>query len=721
VDVATRLIRAVRGTVRYKLLALVLFPILLLMPVVLAIAVYWGATFSYDQLYLKVNTDLNVADDVFIRMQQDYLNRLSTLAESYSFRTALEVKNKQSIQNQLKSVKKSAGFSYLHVIDQGGAPLYSEDIQGHTMLRSSSSLLKAAKGKPAVGVEIFSSEELRRESETLANTVELTLIETPRARPTDRTIEDRAMMIRALYPVKNSRGELVAILDGGVLLNENFGFVDAIRDLVYGPGSLPEGSIGTVTVFLDDVRISTNVPRKPGQRALGTRVSDEVRTQVLDQGKTWIDRAFVVNDWYISSYEPITDIDGKRVGMLYAGFLETPFRVALWKALAIFMLMFLLLMAISSWLAIWGAKSIFKPIEAMSNVVQATRKGVVRRIGIVASRDEIGELAREFDSLLELLHERNQEIQAAADQLDHKVHERTAELQQKNEDLQRTIGVLQETRQRLVNAEKLAALGELTAGVAHEINNPTAVMLGNLDVLIDELGPAIEPVQEEIDLIVDQIYRIKEIIDNLLQYARPDEYAGYMSDVDANELIHQTLKLIRHYQKKSSFEIRLELHADQHIHINQQELKQVIVNLLVNAIHAAGSSNGWINISTRNWDDKGVAISVEDNGPGMGNEEMSKVFNPFYSTKGQGEGSGLGLSVSYSLIRHYGGNITVQSTAGEGACFTIWLLTKPELVEDEETIIEQLHAIEQDSEMSRRKSPSHHPTTTVHSQLNRNL
>ena len=694
---AAGMIRVVGGTVRYKLLALVLFPIFLVMPVALAVAVYWGATFSYDQLYIKVNTDLDVAADVFKRIQKDYLNKLNTLGDSYTFRTALGTSDRQSINEQLLELKKSAGFSYLRIIEHESRLFYSQKNEDQTWVRSSSSLHKATQGVAVVGIEIFSSIEMHQLSETLANMVELKLIETPRARSTNRLKEDRAMMIRALYPVTNSLGELVAILDGGVLLNENFEFVDAIRDLVYGPGSLPEGSIGTVTVFIDDVRISTNVPRKPGQRALGTRVSNEVRTEVLDHGRTWIDRAFVVNDWYISSYEPIIDIDGERVGMLYAGFLETPFRNALWRALTIFVLMFLLLMVISSLVAIWGAKSIFKPIESMSNVVRATRKGVVQRIGTVKSHDEIGELAREFDAMLDLLHQRNQEIQSAADQLDQKVQERTAELLQRNEDLQRTTAVLQETRQQLVHAEKLAALGELTAGVAHEINNPTAVMLGNLDILIDQLGSDIGPVQEEIDLIVEQIYRIKEIIDNLLQYARPDEYAGYMTDVDVNELIRQTLKLIRHYQQKSSFEIRLQLDAVQRININQQELTQVIVNLLVNAIQALGKHGGCIEISTRDWEQKGVVISIDDNGVGMAEEDLNSVFNPFFSTKQQGEGTGLGLSVSYSLVRRYGGNITVQSSTGKGSCFMVWLLSEPEPVEAELTIIEQLHAIENEA------------------------
>ncbi len=701
--IIARIINAVRGTVRYKLLVLVLFPILLMMPIALAVAIYWGANFTYDQLYIKVNSDLSVADDVFMRMQQDYLDRLGTLAESYAFRTALEIDNHQGIDEQLLAVELEAGFSYLNVIHiNGNAGDVKQDSDARER-RSSSSLLSAAQGHPTVGVEIFSAEDLRKLDESLASSVELPLLETPRARPTTRSLEDRAMMIRALYPVKDSRGELMAILDGGVQLNANFGFVDAIRDLVYGPGSLPAGSIGTVTVFLDDVRISTNVPLRPGERALGTRVSNEVRTQVLDQGRKWIDRAFVVNDWYISSYEPILDIDGNRVGMLYAGYLESPYRNALWKALAILVLMFLALMLISSLVAIRGAKSIFRPVEDMSSVVQATREGKLTRIGEVASRDEIGVLASEFDAMLDLLHQRNQEILASADQLEHKVDERTAELQQKNEDLHRTISVLQETRQKLVNAEKLAALGELTAGVAHEINNPTAVMLGNIDVLVDELGSAIQPVQHEVDLIIEQIYRIKEIINNLLHYTHPEDYDGYMAEVDVNELVHQTLKLISHYQNKFRFDIQLELNAGRNIRINQQELKQVVVNLLVNAIHAIDPNGGRIRITTRDWTDKGVAISVEDNGTGMDEVTMSRVFNPFYSTKMQGEGTGLGLSVSYGLIRRYGGNLTVQSSPGEGACFTIWLLTEPELVEDEETIIKQLHAIERDSEVSRQQ------------------
>jgi len=694
--IVNRIVRAVRETVRYKLLVLVLFPILLVMPIVLILAIYWGKNFTYDQLFIKVNTDLTVADDVFGRLRQDYLNRLGRLAESYRFRTSLAAHDATAIQKQLSELKLAHGLTYLHIVDVSGNRLYEDGTA--TRVRSSAELLTAAQGQATVGIEIFSAEDLAAESLFLARKIELPLLDTPYARPTQRKVEDRGMMIRAIYPIKHSNGKIIALLDGGILLNNNFDFVDAIRDLVYGPGNLLPGSIGTVTVFLDDVRITTNVPLAPGERALGTRVSEQVRDKVLEQGEVWINRAFVVNDWYISAYEPILDENGKRVGMLYSGYLEAPYRNILWQALFILVMVFIVLMVLSSLVAIRGAKSIFKPLEGMNAVIRATRSGEERRIGFVTSQDEIGELAREFDVMLDLLQERSQQIQDWADQLEDKVVERTAELERKNADLRRTIRLLRQTRQQLVIAEKLAALGELTAGVAHEINNPTQVILGNLDMLMGELGSTLKPAEAEIDLIIQQVYRIQEIINNLLQYARPSEYVGYLARVDVNHVTQETLKLIQHMKNKHNFAIDLECKATTEVKINQQELQQVLVNLVVNAIHALPKAGGHIRINTRNWEERGVAICVRDNGIGMDEEQLGHVFNPFYSTKGQGDGTGLGLSVSYGLIRRYGGTITVDSAPGRGTEFTVWLLREPEFIEDEETIAEQLHAIETDAE-----------------------
>jgi two-component system NtrC family sensor kinase len=130
------------------------------------------------------------------------------------------------------------------------------------------------------------------------------------------------------------------------------------------------------------------------------------------------------------------------------------------------------------------------------------------------------------------------------------------------------------------------------------------------------------------------------------------------------------------------------------ININQQELQQVFVNLISNAIQALPQENGRISIGTNDFQGKGVQIFIQDNGHGMAENIVSKAFNPFYTTRGQGEGTGLGLSISYGLIRRYGGNIEVTSSLNEGTEFIVTLYCAPVMIEDEEMIQEQLEEIE---------------------------
>ncbi len=683
--------KAINSTIRYKILALVLFPILVLMPIALILAIYWTNTFSYQQLFIKVNTDLSVSRDIFHRIRKDYLADIERLAESYHFRTALDVDNGSEINTLLLQLKNKSKFTYLNLLNMQGNLVYKPNSQKSA--KNSSALLNAYQGYARVGIEIFSASDLKKISPSLAKQQVLSLIDTPRARDTTHIIEDRAMMIRALYPIKNSLGQVIAILDGGVLLNGNFDLVDSIRDLAYRPGSLLRGSIGTVTIFLDDVRISTNAPLRPGERALGTRVSNEIRTQVLENGKSWIEQAFVVNDWYISAYEPIVDMDNQRVGMLYAGFLEKPFKSALLNGLFILILLFVFFMLFSTVVAIHGAKSIFKPLELISTVIDATREGRVARVGQVNSEDELGKLSHEFDVMLDLLREKNQQIYEWAGQLENRIKERTSELQDKNEHLVRTINVLHETRQQLVISEKLAALGQLTAGVAHEINNPTAVILGNLDIIIDEIGAAGDPIKGELDLVIEQVYRIKDIINNLLQYASSDQYTSLIppEEVDVNSVVEHTMPLVQHLCKKHQCNIGLQLEAAIGVKINPKELQQVLVNIIVNAVHAIEESGDSIKIITSDWKTQGVIIRIQDNGSGMSKDQLSKIFDPFYSTKEHGKGSGLGLSVSYGIIRSYGGNISVESAPGKGTTFSIWLQQKAKFIDDDVAIAEQLN------------------------------
>ena len=670
----TRLKRVVAGSLRYKLLLLVLFPILVVLPTVVGLTIYWSLNYTYSQLYAKVRTDLSVADDVFARLQRDYLTQLEGFAKSYSFQTALELGDKRGMAEQVAVVLNTTHFDFLRVFGLDG-DLAQAQLKDPFHARTPSPLLDNAYrfAKPGVGVQLFHNEDIEAIDPELAKRIVLPLVDTPRADPTSRTQENRGLVIRTVYPVRDSTGQLAAILDGGVLLNNNFNLVDDIRDLVYGPGSVPEEGWGTVTVFLDDVRVSTNVPLRRGQRALGTRVSSEVRDHVLGDGQVWVDRAFVVNDWYISAYKPIEDVYGDRIGMLYAGFLESPYTNAYTRAISVLLAVILLTALFAGWLAIRGAKSVFNPIEAMARVVQATRRGEDMRIGQVPSQDEIGQLAQQFDDMLDQIQEHNRRMELAADELEQRVKERTNELTMKNVRLQKTINMLREARQQLAIAGKLAALGELTAGVAHEINNPTAVILGNMDILLRELGDDAGSVKTESDLIIEQVYRIRSIVDRLLRYARPSEFAGYVETLDVHEVVEDTLTLVKHETQKRGAVIEKAFKADRNVRFNRQELQQVLVNLLLNALQAI-PNGGRIEISTSN-SDTGIDITVCDYGIGIPLEELGRVFDPFY-TKREG-GTGLGLSVSYGLVRRYGGKLTVQSEEVKWTRFTVHILARP--------------------------------------------
>lgn len=676
------------------MLLLVLFPLVVVIPAILCLAIYWAERFSYDQLLRKVNTDLAVAHSAFIHMQQNYLEELENLGRAQVFQAALADLDVTTLRDQLELLQLTDGFDFLHVTDLQGRWIASAYSTADGVSKSSPQLTKAVQFATAgVGVEIYSPIEIKRENPVLADKISLQLRDTPYATPSTKKVENRALVVRAVYPVKNSRGVLVALLDGGVLLNRNFGFVDAIRDLVYEKGSIAEGGWGAVTVFLEDVRISTNVPynHDDGERALGTLVSSEVRSQVLEDGGKWIDRAFEVNDWYISGYEPIVDVNDKRVGMLYAGYVETPLRSALYQAIAILSLLLVLAMVIGAIQAIRGAKSIFHPIESMTAVVRAEQAGKRMRIGPVESHDEIGELSIQFDTMLDLLEDRNRQIQKAAEDMEIKVDERTSELREKNTRLQKTIDLLQQTRQQLVMAEKLAALGELTAGVAHEINNPTAVILGNVEIVISELGQQVGPVKTELDLIIQQVDRIRTIVDKLLKYSRPPEVVSDLERVLLSEVVDDTLLLVRHEAENKDIAIRLKRRGNHQVLINRQELQQVLVNLIMNAIHAS-PEGGKIEISMHDWDSKGVIVRIRDHGRGIPANQIHRIFDPFYTSHTEG-GTGLGLSVSYGIIRHYGGRITVKSEPGSGSCFDIYLLYEPVFTVDDELLIEQLFSM----------------------------
>ncbi|MGI2157395.1 sensor histidine kinase [Shewanella baltica] len=674
-----------QAKVRYRILILTLLPILLTLVSLVFITIYWNISYTGKQLFMKVKADLSVAENTLQQVQVRQEKQLERVVTSWAFQNDFrplfsgkeltgEVIHRASLDAFLLEQKKQLNLDYLRLVTVAEA---AADPDLRQILPKINGLL------PYSGLMVLPPERLSRIDPELAVTASIPIVATLRAQSPTKTVEERGLLSRSLLPVPDMQGKVAWYLDGGILFNRDIRIVDHIRDLVYDKGTLPERSIGTVTIFLDNIRISTNVPlhfyptgNETQGRALGSLVSEEVKEKVLTQGEQWVDRAFVFNDWFISAYAPLEDIRGQRVGMIYTGFSESPFIHNYLLNIIELGTILMLVLLVSGLLVYRGAYSLLQPIERIHHVVQAVQSGRNIRIGALGlDRDnELSNLAEQFDSMLDLLQRRNAQIQAAAEQLEMKVEERTRSLQDKTLELQRNVALLNETRQQLVTNEKLTALGELTAGIAHEINNPTAVILGNMELLRYELGDNAEVVKEEIDLVIQQVGRISTIIRSLLQYSRPGEFNAPLEMHPITPIIEEMLVLVRHSIQKQEVVLITELNASCPVQVNRPQLLQVLINLVVNAAHAM-DGKGRIWVRTYDWVQQdmpiGVKIEVGDEGSGIAPEQLGRIFDPFYTTRK--DGTGLGLSLSYGIIKRIGGTIEVSSTLGKGTLFTIGL------------------------------------------------
>jgi signal transduction histidine kinase len=652
---------AFRHSVRARLLLIALLPMLLILPLLLGVTVTnWSRRFD-EVLISKVNGELTIAHQHLAGLLASRRAAIAALSQSARLETKIKAGD-NALEVFLAGERQELGLDFLYMIDEAGNVLSSPSVTDTEGLADWPVVKAALAGQERAAIDIFGPEELQRFSADLAKKALLVLLPTPAAVPTDRTEETRGMMVHAAAPAPG--GALV----GGFLLNRNLAFIDEINELVYPAASLTEGSRGTATLFLEDVRVSTNVRLFEDVRALGTRVSAAVRSRVLDEGRVWLDRAFVVNDWYVSAYEPIIDSFGARIGMLYVGFLEAPFAEARWRTIQQIGLSFLAILLLSVPILLRWAQGIFKPLERMTHTIGKVEAGDLgARSGTRGADDEIGRVAIHLDKLLDQLQQRDRALRNWAEELENRVAERTRDLEEVNRQLEVT------TRQLIVS-EKLAAIGEITAGVAHEINNPLAVIQGNVDVIHADLGARAEELKTEFTLIVEQIQAIHILVSKLLQFARPEEYAETGMGNSPDKVIKDTLPLVQHLLSRAEIAVELDLCAGAAVAMNQTELQQVLVNLMVNAIQAM-PEGGHLKLSSHMADQNGqpmICITVQDTGVGMPDDVIQRIFDPFFTMK-RGAGTGLGLSISRNLITRSGGEIRVFSEPGKGSTFELWL------------------------------------------------
>jgi two-component system NtrC family sensor kinase len=459
----------------------------------------------------------------------------------------------------------------------------------------------------------------------------------------------------AAVPVKVG-GRTVGALYGGTLLNNRTEIVDRVELLLYGGETYRDRQLGTISILLGDVWISTNVIRAPGRRATGTQLSPDIARPVLTDGQKWSGRASVLNDWYVASCEPIRSHSGEVVGALYVAILEAPFLAARTQVMQTFLVVCLVGLLIVFTLTYLLTRTMIHPLEEM---VAATKKIAGGDLDVsvnVASRDEVGDLAVSFNNMLASLKTMNNELQEWAHTLEDKVRERTAEL----------VSV----QARMVQSEKLASIGRLAAGVAHGINNPLGGILSLTMLALEDMPPE-HPLRADMDTIVKQTLRCRDIVKGLLDFSRQSETQAALTDV--TPVIDSTLALLERQPIFQNIKVVRRLQSNlPSVLIDPGQLQEIIVNIVLNGVDAM-EEHGGLTVEAAEDEAAGeIVIRITDTGKGIPAEVMPFLFEPFFTTKKVGRGTGLGLAIVHGVVTRAGGRVEAASAPG-ATTFTIRL------------------------------------------------
>lgn len=596
----------------------------------------------------RVKMDLNSAREVYQENIKDVQTSVRLTSIRFFIKDALLHNNIERLKGELEKIRVRESLGILNLTDKDGVVLVRANnptVYGDSQANDELVIRALIEKKVVASTQIVSEEELKKDGNELAQQAHMTFIPTLKARPGVRERETSGMMIKAAAPILNDNNNLIGVLYGGKLLNRNFEIVDKVKDIVYR-GEVYKGKVvGTATIFQRDLRISTNVKNKDGSRAIGTRVSEEVYERVLEKGEPWIARAFVVNDWYITAYEPIRNINNEIIGILYVGMLEQEFVDMKTQTLLTFLMIILIGVAIALITSYFLGNNILKPIRRLVFASKRLAKGDLSHRVAINSKDAIGELGKTFNYMADSIRERDERLK-------------------------------EQTKNHIMRSEKLAMIGGLAAGVAHEINNPLGGILIYSHLLLEDI-PQDSPQKESLEKIANEATRCKEIVKGLLDFARQRE--PKIEHGNLNETIESVLSLV---EKQALFHnIIVEKNLDPDLPViayDKSQLQQVFMNIVLNAAEAM-DGDGKLTINTQISKDGSYGeVNFTDTGHGISKENFEKLFEPFFTTKKPGEGTGLGLSISYGIVKKHNGKIEVESEVDKGTTFTIKLPIKKE-------------------------------------------
>ncbi len=523
-----------------------------LVPMMTAITICWviGASvittrFSRQALQ-SVTSNLNSAHEIFLADLSHLSDIIRLTGQSPELISALTDSAVAASMPPLQSVLRNERLSFVTVVDRYGFVRYragNPTAVGDSR-REDKLISDALKGVSGRGILLLSEVQAQLENPRLRAAMSIPVKTTPHARMYTKKIEERGLFQVAAAPVMAPDGSVAGVIYGGVLLNGARDLVERMTQVLFPQNRADNRSPGNVTIFLDDVRIVTTVLDDQGKPAVGTLMSEEVFSSISN-GASWVGSAYVLNSRYFTAYKPLRDLRGAVVGALYVGIPEEPLKQLRGQVNVIFSAMLLFVSLIGAALSAWLGSNLARPVRALEEGARRIASGENLPDITVDSHDEIAALATEFNVMKHRLRERNEENLALNRTLEQKVRERTVQLEEKSQQLLHT-------QKDLAQAERLADIGVLASGVAHEINNPLAIIRGNAELL--EMSSRLnDSDQSEVATIMTQVGRVERIVSNLLTFARTKKMTLQPCFIEA--LLDEILDQIGHQIALNSYHI----------------------------------------------------------------------------------------------------------------------------------------------------------------------
>jgi two-component system NtrC family sensor kinase len=508
---------------------------------------------------------------------------------------------------------------------------------------------KALKGEAAHGIVLLYADELGAEGTELPRQAFISFVPTDRAKPRPETSESSGMMLWAAVPVRGDDGKVLGAVYGGVLLTRNWDMVDGFRDMVFGDEKYGGKDLGTVTIFLWDVRIATNVRTAQGDRAIGTRVSAEVYDRVLESGDRWHARAFVVTDWYISAYEPIRDPRGKTIGILYVGILEQKYNDLRNRILASFYTPIGIAIALSVVFSLVLARTIAKPVSELVTASRRLADGDLNyRPNSAKSLPELDRLMSAYTQMADAIRQRDLDLR--------REH---AELATSNERLTQ------------LNRNYMEMLGFVT----HELKNPLNSVIFSAAALRDGyLGSLNDKQKDSAERVVRNARYLEEMIAHYLSLSRIEK--GEMkAEKRSTDLRREVVEPILNQLKSNIDQARMHVEnsvPEGLVLVADPALLRIVLDNLIGNAAKYGREGGRIEVRAACMDGE-VRVSVWNEGEGVSSENLPKLFGKFVrldqpATHAR-KGTGLGLFLCREIVEKHGGRIWAESNYGQWAEF----------------------------------------------------